>query len=85
MKKRKNGVGGTHTHSQTHRGTKRVATNRSILNRDSLFFSTVVTFLIHVKPSVAEAHMYTESKALKKVDFDFGEKMKLSRPATKKY
>ena len=27
--------------------------------------------------------MYTESKALKKVDFDFGEKMKLSKPATK--
>ena len=51
-KKRKNGV-------EAHIAQKE-CTNRSILNRDSLFFSTVVTFLIHVKPSVAvEAHMYT--------------------------
>ena len=74
-----------HTHTPRHIEAQKEWLQIDQFSIEIPFFSTVVTFLIHVKPSVAEAHMYTESKALKKVDFDFGEKMKLSRPATKKY
>ena len=74
MKKRKNGVGGTHTHTPRHIEAQKEWLQIDQFSIEIPFFSTVVTFLIHVKPSVAEAHMYTESKALKKVDFDFGEK-----------